>query len=114
MKNKITIVGATGHIGLPLSIIFANKGFDVIGYDINSRNVELANKGKMLFMEENGKKEFSKAMKTKRLIFVDKTNEKMREGDFLITVGTPVDEFMNPDLSQLKKCIKILNHISRH
>lgn len=108
MKNKITIVGATGHIGLPLSIIFANKGFDVIGYDINSANVELANKGKMLFMEENGKKEFLKAMKTKRLIFVDKTVEEMREGDFLITVGTPVDEFMNPDLSQLKKCIKSL------
>jgi UDP-N-acetyl-D-mannosaminuronic acid dehydrogenase len=106
MKNKIIIVGATGHIGLPLSIIFANKGFEVIGYDINSENVKKANKGKMLFLEEGSKNEFSKAIKSNRLTFVDKPSEIMKGGDFLITVGTPVDEFMNPDLSQLKNCIK--------
>jgi UDP-N-acetyl-D-mannosaminuronic acid dehydrogenase len=106
MKNKIIIVGATGHIGLPLSIIFANKGFEVIGYDINSENVKRANKGEMLFLEEGCKKEFSKAIKSKRLTFVDEPSEIMNGGDFLITVGTPVDEFMNPDLSQLKNCIK--------
>jgi UDP-N-acetyl-D-mannosaminuronic acid dehydrogenase len=114
MKNKITIVGATGHIGLPLSIIFANKGFEVIGYDINSENVEKANRGNMLFMEENGDKEFSKAISSKRLIFVDEPIDKMRDGDFLITVGTPVDEFMNPNLSQLKKCLEsILPFLSK-
>lgn len=106
MKNKIIIVGATGHIGLPLSIIFANKGFEVIGYDINSENIKRANKGEMFFLEEGCKKEFSKAIKSKRLTFVDKPSEIMNGGDFLITVGTPVDEFMNPDLSQLKNCIK--------
>jgi UDP-N-acetyl-D-mannosaminuronic acid dehydrogenase len=106
MKNKIIIVGATGHIGLPLSIIFANKGFEVIGYDINSENVKRANKGEMLFLEEGCKKEFIKAIKSKRLFFVDEPSEIMNGGDFLITVGTPVDEFMNPDLSQLKNCIK--------
>ncbi len=103
--KKITIVGATGHIGLPLSILFANKGFKVVGYDINSENVKKANKGIMLFKEDNGHKEFKKARKTKNLNFIDKPGKEMKNGDFLITVGTPVDEFMNPDLNQLKKCI---------
>lgn len=104
--KKITIVGATGHIGLPLSILFANKGFKVIGYDISSANVEKANKGVMLFKEDNGHRQFQKARKTRNLKFVDKPTEQMKNGDFIITVGTPVDEFMNPDLKQLKKCIK--------
>ena len=103
--KKITIIGATGHIGLPLSILFANKGFKVVGYDINSDNVKKANKGIMLFKEDNGLAEFKKARKKNNLYFVDKPSDEMKNGDFLITVGTPVDEFMNPDLSQLKKCI---------
>ena len=52
---------------MPLIIIFANKGFEVIGYDINSENVKRANKGEMLFLEEGCKKEFSKA--------IDKTHQ---------------------------------------
>ena len=103
--KKITIIGATGHIGLPLSILFANKGFKVIGYDINSKDVEKANEGKMLFKEDGGAKEFKKAKKTNNLLFVDKPSKLMKGGDFLITVGTPVDEFMNPDIKQIKKCI---------
>ena len=34
-KKVITVVGGCGHIGLPLSIILCNKGYDVIAYDLN-------------------------------------------------------------------------------
>ena len=37
MKKIITAVGGCGHIGLPLSIILQNKGYDVIAYDINKK-----------------------------------------------------------------------------
>ena len=38
MKNKkITVLGGAGHIGLPLSIVFANKGFDVSILDSNTK-----------------------------------------------------------------------------
>jgi len=80
--KKITIIGATGHIGLPLSILFANKGFKVIGYDINSDNVKKANKGIMLFKEDNGLAEFKKARKKNNLYFIDKPSDEMKNGDF--------------------------------
>ena len=35
MKADIVIVGGAGHIGLPLGILFANKGKKVILYDKN-------------------------------------------------------------------------------
>ena len=34
-KMRITIIGGAGHIGLPLGILFANKGLDVTLYDKN-------------------------------------------------------------------------------
>ena len=43
MKNKkITVLGGAGHIGLPLSIVFANKGFDVSVLDNNLETLRLA------------------------------------------------------------------------
>ena len=44
-KNKITVVGGAGHIGLPLSIVFANKGFDVAVLDKNLTAIDMAKKG---------------------------------------------------------------------
>ena len=43
-NNKITVVGGLGHIGLPLSIILANKGFEVNILDKNIDGIELTKK----------------------------------------------------------------------
>jgi len=55
-KNKITVIGGAGHIGLPLSIVFANKGFDVAVLDKNKSAMEIAKKGIMPFREKDGVK----------------------------------------------------------
>jgi len=111
MKNKITVVGGVGHIGLPLSVVLANKGFHVLSYDINKNNIELAKKGKFHFLEKNGNSELKKALKTKRLNFTDQCVEEMKGSDFILTVGTPIDNFLNPDFKDLKSCI---NQISKY
>jgi UDP-N-acetyl-D-mannosaminuronic acid dehydrogenase len=69
--NKITVVGGGGHIGLPLAIVFANKGFDVLAYDKNINPLNAAKKGKMPFMEKNGNIHLKKALK-KKLSFSNK------------------------------------------
>ena len=51
-KKIITIVGGCGHIGLPLSIILCNKGYDVIIYDLNEKLFNKIKKGKMPFLEK--------------------------------------------------------------
>ena len=110
MKKKIiTVVGGCGHIGLPLSIILCNKGYDVIVYDINKKLFNDIKKGQMPFLENNGHQELKKAIKSKRFTLTEKPILKMRKGDFIITIGTPVDEFLNPTTNLLKKCIKDLS-----
>ena len=61
MKNiKITVVGGAGHIGLPLSIVFANKGFSVSILDKNINAIEKAKKGIMPFKEKDGQRNLKK------------------------------------------------------
>jgi len=103
--KKITIVGGVGHIGLPLSVELANKGFYVLSYDINEANIDLAKKGQFHFLEKNGNKNLKKALKSNRLNFTSSCIDEMKGSDFILTVGTPVDEFLNPDFKYLKNCI---------
>ena len=106
-KNKITVVGGAGHIGLPLSIVFANKGFDVAVLDKNKNAIELAQKGIMPFKEKDGTKNLKKALK-KKIKFYSRPSNYISNSTIVITVGTPVDDFLNPDMSQIKNCIDSL------
>ena len=106
-KNKITVVGGAGHIGLPLSIVFANKGFDVAVLDKNTASMKLAQKGIMPFKEKDGSKNLKKALK-KKIKFYSKPSKFISNSTIIITVGTPVDDFLNPDMSQIKNCIDSL------
>ena len=106
-KNKITVIGGAGHIGLPLSIVFANKGFDVAVLDKNKSAMELAKKGIMPFKEKDGKKNLKKALKRK-IEFYSEPGSFISDSTVVITVGTPVDDFLNPDMSQIKDCLDSL------
>ena len=37
--NKIAVVGM-GYVGLPLAIAFSEKGYDVVGFDVNEKKIE--------------------------------------------------------------------------
>src|SRR3989338_2970022 len=96
---KISIIGI-GRVGLPLAIVFASKGIWTYGIDIDTKKIEMLKKGKMPF-KENGAEELLKKVVNKEF---EQTLDfsKVKESDYIIlTLGTPVDEFMNPDFSQI-------------
>ena len=69
IKNKtakICIVGV-GYVGLPNSVLFAKKGYNVIAADINPRIVELTNQGKSHINDSVLNKEVPEAFATGRL-----------------------------------------------
>ena len=51
--KKIVIIGGCGHVGLPLGIVFANCGLDVVLLDRDQAKIETVNGGQMPFMETN-------------------------------------------------------------
>jgi len=100
---KLCVVGI-GRVGLPLAMFFASKGIHTYGIDIDEKKVELLKTGKMPFIEEGGEELLKKTIDHG---FEPSTDfSKVKEADYVIlTLGTPVDEFLNPDFSQLESAL---------
>ena len=95
-KFDICILGGAGHVGLPLALVFASKACKTLVYDINTRALDMVAVGKMPFMEVGGDALLKEVLLGGNLIL---SNEKklIRESKtVIITIGTPVDEFLNP------------------
>lgn len=100
MAKRIAIVGGCGHVGLPLGITFASRGFDVFLVDINQAAVNQVNAGKMPFIEEGGAAAL-KSVIGKSLRAVT-TGDCMSDAEVVILVtGTPVDNHLNPRISDV-------------
>jgi len=50
-QADICVVGGAGHVGLPLSIVFASKNRRVLIYDLNLEAMDTIRGGQMPFME---------------------------------------------------------------
>lgn len=97
MKNNkfdITIIGA-GRVGLPLALSFESKGLKVAIKDISSKIISSIKKKKSPF-KEKGMQEL--LIKSNIKCFKEKyPNSKY----YLITVGTPLKQNIETDLSQI-------------
>ena len=45
MENKKIAIIGLGYVGLPLAVVFAEAGFDVVGIDPDVQKVEAITKG---------------------------------------------------------------------
>ena len=108
MKADIIIIGGAGHIGLPLGILFANKGKSVILYDKNKKNIDLINNSKMPFMEIGGEKLLKK--NKKRIIATSKKEFINHAKSVIVCIGTPVKK-SKPDLKFFFKMFKEVKHL---
>lgn len=106
MENKstrIAVIGGAGHVGLPLSLVFSKKGFPVTLIDSDAAKIEMLKKGELPFLEEGGT-ELLKEVKDK--ITYSTEHSKLSESDVVIlTVGTPVDEHLNPRITPVFQVI---------
>jgi len=104
-----------GRVGLPLAIYFAEHGQQVIGVDINADVVNNLQKGIMPFYEE-GAEELMKKHINKLFTVTTNSQEAVKKSDVLIlTLGTPVDEHINPVFSQIEKVlINIAPHLQKN
>lgn len=113
MKYDVCIVGGCGHVGLPLGMAFADKGKNVVLYDINETVIDKVNGGVVPFKEENAEEVLERVIKNKKLrATYDKTV--IRESKVVILViGTPVDEHLNPKVKEILRAVReIQNQLS--
>jgi UDP-N-acetyl-D-mannosaminuronic acid dehydrogenase len=104
----LTVVGGAGHVGIPLVLSFAAKGLTVNINDLNEQTLATLKSGRVPFIENGAEPLLTKALADKRLFFTSQPSEISTNGPVIVTIGTPVDEFLNPVRNVIQNCIDAL------
>ncbi len=108
---KVGIVGL-GYVGLPLGLEFAEKEFNVLGFDMDQRKIDFLSKGET-YIKHIPTERISKSVNSG---FLKSTTDftRMPEVDALIIcVPTPLDEHREPDMSYVEGTAKTIQKYLR-
>lgn len=109
--KKIAIIGI-GRVGLPLGLAFAESGYKVFGVDVRPDIITTLKNGKMPFIEKGGLLLLKKHIDKNFIPTIDYSLAK--DCDYIIlTLGTPVDENMNPSMTQINSALNSLKRYFR-
>lgn len=101
----LTVVGGAGHVGIPLVLSFAAKGLTVNVNDLNRDNLASLKAGRLPFIEYGAEDLLANALRDNKLIFTTTPDQVSGSGPVIVTIGTPVDEFLNPERHVILNCI---------
>jgi UDP-N-acetyl-D-mannosaminuronic acid dehydrogenase len=111
-SSDICIVGGAGHVGLPLGLVFAAKGKRVTLYDTNTNTLDMISRGELPFIEHDAGPILKKVIGTTLFLSSDISSISQAR-HVIIAVGTPVDEYLNPQLRALLDLFtKLRPHLS--
>ena len=109
----LCVVGGAGHVGLPLSIVFAAHGLRVLICDVNRQALDTIAAGELPFMERGAEPLLRSALDSNRLCLTTDPKDVAKCSSIIIVIGTPVDEFLNPSMKPLVACVdSLLPHLS--
>jgi UDP-N-acetyl-D-glucosamine dehydrogenase len=103
IQNRTATVGVIGlgYVGLPLVLLFAENGFQVIGFDVDQKKVDALDRGES-YIRHIGSDRVASVFKSGRAVAtVD--YERLAECDaILICVPTPLGHHREPDLKYVR------------
>ncbi len=103
--RDVAVLGGAGHIGLPLALTFVACGLSTAIYDLDERAIGEVRAGRFPFLERGGPEALSAALASGRLT-LSSAPEVLASCRFVVcTVGTPVDEHLNPRFSAIHRAI---------
>src|SRR5688572_10448965 len=92
----VAVIGGGGHVGLPLSLLFADCGLSTTIIDTDARRVDQIRSGKMPFAEEGADEMLTRTLASGKLHASTSASEVGRARYVVCIIGTPVDEHLNP------------------
>lgn len=92
----LIIIGGFGHAGLPFGMVLADVGHQVGLYDIDRSKRAMIQAGQMPFLEHGSESMLSRVI-GKTLHIVDDLSAVTKARLIVITIGTPAEEYSNPE-----------------
>jgi UDP-N-acetyl-D-mannosaminuronic acid dehydrogenase len=93
----VIIVGGLGHIGLPFGIALADTGLKVALYDTDEGRRRIVARGEMPFLEYDAEPILKRVINRTLHLSTD-IRDVANSESVVITIGTPLDEYLNPKL----------------
>ena len=111
MAKNVSIVGL-GYVGLPTSLLCAEKGFRVKGLDVDRKKTELILRGKSPIKDKRLERKLKKFKG--KILATTNGREALQNADIVIVaVPTPVKK-NKPDLKPLKNaCKTVSSHMKK-
>lgn len=110
IKKKEVVVGiiGLGYVGLPLAIHFGQKGFKVIGFDLDTRKINMLLHGES-YIKHIQMELINEMIKQKKLDVTIDFNRLDEADCILICVPTPLTDKMEPNLNYLLDTTKMIS-----
>lgn len=102
----VVVLGGGGHVGLPLSLSFAQAGLRVGIYDTAQATIEALARGEMPFREQGADALLRELLPTGRLELGTAPAMLTRTDQVVIVIGTPIDEFLNPSMTVFERTVQ--------
>lgn len=112
-QASVAVIGI-GRVGLPFALVLSEAGFKVYGIGRDIKKIERLKDSEMPFMEKGGDALLKKHVNKN---FIPTTDyARVKECDYIVlTLGTPVDENMNPVFDQINMvCSKIAPYVKKN
>jgi UDP-N-acetyl-D-mannosaminuronic acid dehydrogenase len=108
----VVVLGGGGHVGLPLSLAFADAGLRVGIFDINGQTLDCIGRGEMPFLEHGAEQLLANVLRSGRLTLDSSAVMIARADAVIVVVGTPVDEFLGPSTRVFERAVdQIAPHV---
>ena len=108
MTCDVSVVGGAGHVGIPLVLCLAHAGLKVLIHDLNQATMDEIMAGRLPFVEYGAQPLLDDALCHNRIVCSAAPASIAQTKVVVITIGTPVDEYMNPVHKVVKSCIDTL------
>jgi UDP-N-acetyl-D-galactosamine dehydrogenase len=102
---KLAVIGL-GYVGLPLAVEFGKKR-QVVGFDINQDRIEALKSGCDSTLEVSGED----LRQSRHLTFSTDLRDIKLCSIYIVTVPTPIDKYLRPDLTPLLKASETVGSV---
>jgi UDP-N-acetyl-D-mannosaminuronic acid dehydrogenase len=101
--RKVAVIGGGGHVGLPFGLVLCDAGHATTLIDPDAARLAALGAGRMPFLERGADELLKRCLASGRLAMQTGLESLAEQEVVIVTVGTPVDEYLDPGVREFDR-----------